>query len=199
MQSETPKRSTTQTYGVVAAVFKDCSHANDAVADLNREGFSGARVGVACPSKSSGSTEAVRLSPGQTGPLGEEHSLIWRLRRSFEHDLHRSGHEQMAGDNKDHSKDEPFEPYTQIDLWSALGGLGMQQDSIGLLHMEMGDNGAFVIVDAGHSWEKAEAILEKNSGVIRSDAVTNRTPAPKMEGASYKPGPGSQSETFQDN
>lgn len=178
MQAESLKRTATGKYGFVAAVFTSCAHANDAVSDLNREGFTAERIGVAFP--------GVPCDPPASGShhtLGEEHSFLWRLRRSFEHDLHRSGDAQMSGKATNPSDTAPPAPYSEVGLSDTLGALGMPEDSIQLIHREMGEKGAFLLVDAGGLWQKAELVLQRNGGVIRTDAVTNQSPSPAVKAA----------------
>jgi hypothetical protein len=187
MQAEHLKRTLTGRYGLVAAVFTSCAHANDAVADLNREGFEGERIGVACAS----------TAPVAATTLGQEHSFIWRLRRSFQTDLHRSGEHQMAGKGPVDITAQAPAPYSDISLDEALGALGMTPDGISLIRREMGEKGAFVIVDGAGDWQKAEDALQRNSGVIRTDAVTNRMPSPRM--ATEPRTTGRLAESFDDN
>ena len=196
MQAESLKRTVTGRYGLVAAVFTDCAHANDAVADLSREGFSAQRIGVAFPTKGLG-TAGQKEAASVHHDLGEQHSFIWRLRRNFEHDLHRRGESQLAGSSKGGKDESAGHPYSEVNLWEALGALGLPDDSIQLINREMTEKGAFIIVDGDKQWQAAEAVLVRNSGVIRTDAVTNQMPSPRVT-----VGPGSighAADSFDDN
>jgi hypothetical protein len=152
--------------GVVAALFLKKKHVCDAVSDLNKAGFDKGRIRVAY------STER----PG--GPDGEaegtdEHSMSWRLRHSFNRDLHHQGAEIVAAPNEQISN--PAEPlYSVVNLHDCLQAMGLTEARIGLIDHEIGPEGALMLIDAGERWKEATTIVERDCADVRTDTATER-------------------------
>ena len=109
-----------------------------------------------------------------------EHSVIWKLRDSFERDLHHQGASQIAGETG-HGNAREVSPYTEVDLRKALSEMGVAPDRISLLEREIGE-GVLVLVKCGGHSEKAEEILERNEGTIRTDTALEVAPKISAEG-----------------
>ena len=161
---------------LVVALFASSQAALGALADLTDAGFSNGQISIAFSAEGKqaelGKTEAHYRS--QDAVSEEMTSLVWKLRRGFEHDLHRSGTAQMTGQDKDLSSGEPLQNYSEIDLRETLESMGVAEDRILLLNREITENGALVLVDAGDRSKEAESIVERNSGQIRTDTATER-------------------------
>jgi hypothetical protein len=147
---------------LVAAVFFDQTSARDAIADLNLAGFHANEIAVAVPEYRK--REASLNTDGK-------HSILWKLRHSFEHDLQSQGADLSHG--KDlaaaNSEDRPF---TEIDLVESLTELGVARDTIKLLEDRMGADGLLIAVHAVDRIDEVESILVKNRGMLRSVMVT---------------------------
>jgi hypothetical protein len=153
---------------LVIGLFVQGKCFRDAVADLAQAGFSRSEIRAAFP------IEGQRyLTPrSATKPTNVKHSLIWRLRQSFEHDLHRRGRDQLSGTPEDESFSEVKLLYSEVPLRDTLRALGVAEDRIVLLNNEMGADGALLLVDAGRSRTNVESILQRNAGIIRTDTAT---------------------------
>jgi hypothetical protein len=157
---------------VAAAVFLKCKCASDAIADLAHAGFGKRQIQVAFSTGTLGTSRPEETHPDLGADSSKEHTLTWKLRQNFEHDLHRSGAQQITRepDCFSSSKNDPL--YTAVSLHDTLREMGVAEDRISLLNWEIGTDGALVMVDAGERWKEATAILERNSGTIRSDTAT---------------------------
>lgn len=179
MQTEPLKNIGTTTYGVVVALFKQTKHVCDAVADLAHAGFGKEQIRVAFPfgneNESRTSAEA-RHEVRQADPW-DQHSLSWKLRQSFQHDLHRKGADQIAGEDQGDSSTRIEAKCSEVDLRHSLMALGAGEPTVHLLSDEAGPDGAIVLVDAGHRWKEADSILDRNSGLIRTDTATALPPS----------------------
>jgi hypothetical protein len=147
---------------LVAAVFFDEKTARDAVADLQLAHFHSDHIAVAVP-------ENRKSEPPLNGR--GEHTIRWKLRHSFQHDLQSHG----AGlstkeDEAAATAEDP--PYTEIDLVENLTDLGVARDTIRLLEDRMGAHGLIVIVHAKDRIDEVESILVKNRGMLRTPMVT---------------------------
>lgn len=161
---------------LVAAVFLKVISARDAIADLKIAGFHTTDIGVALSKQGEreqqGGPEAVRAPDNLEG----KHSIPWKVRHSLKHDSH--SHGPGFSSQKDAAEANEEQPvYTAIDLTDTLRGLGVAEDTIQLLHQEMGKDGLFILVHAGDRGEEAESILERNRGFLRTVMVTERTHA----------------------
>jgi hypothetical protein len=163
---------------LVVALFTDSQSANGAVADLKDAGFSNGQISIAFSNagKQARRGKAGVHSPGEHAVSGKGNSLAWRLRRSFEHDLHRSGTDQMAGQDENLSSNEPEQPYSEVDLRETLLSIGVAEDRILLLDHEITEKGTLILVNAADRSKDAESIMERNSGKIRTDTATERAP-----------------------
>ncbi len=148
----------------VVALFTDLKNAKDAICDLSRAGFGASQINVAYASAAEGHPDVSRA----------EHSVIWKLRDSFERDLHHQGASQIAGETGQGNARE-VSPYTEVDLRKALSEMGVAPDRISLLEREIGE-GVLVLVKCGGHSEKAEEILERNEGTIRTDSALEVAP-----------------------
>jgi hypothetical protein len=147
---------------LVAAVFFDQKTARDAIADLQLAGFHADHIAVAVP-------EYRKSEPPISGR--GEHTVRWKLRHSFEHDLQSHGAGLSAKKELEAATlEDP--PYTEIDLVENLSDLGVARDTIRLLEDRMGAKGLIVIVHAKERIDKAESILVKNRGMLRTPMVT---------------------------
>jgi hypothetical protein len=148
---------------LVAAVFLDETAARDAIADLKLAGFRAADIGV-CTSCGGGHKDA---------HPGGKHSLRWKLRHSFQADLHKQGpgvptskgHEALAAQEEI--------PYTELDLREAMQALHMPEDTIKLVDEEVGPGGLLIFVAAGYERQReVESILERDRGILRTSMAT---------------------------
>lgn len=143
----------------ITAVFVNIHDARGAIADLQDAGFAPDEIRVAFSTYSS-------FGPGSASG---EASLPWRLKHLFTQDMHLRGEQQMHGIN---ARDvAPKIPYREVGLVETLREIGLNPDRVELLNREVGDHGALVLVDAGFVERKAEAILQKNCGRIRTDTA----------------------------
>jgi len=164
---------------VVVALFGQTRQVSDAVADLKHAGFDKyqIRVGFAAEehqhSKGNGHAKAI----GATEDPRKQHTLSWRLRRSFELDLHRRGETQLSRNRKSKAPSVGLhELYSAVNLHDALQSLCAREDRIRLLKNEIGPRGAIVLVDAEGRWKEAESILARVAGKIRTDTATELPP-----------------------
>ncbi len=149
---------------IVVGLFTDLKNAKDAISDLSRAGFSASQINVAYASAAKGHLDV----------SSAEHSFIWKLRDSFERDLHHSVTSQVAGETSTGDASE-ISPYTEVDLRTALSQMGVAPDRISLLEREIGA-GVLVLVKSGGHSKKAEEILERNEGTIRTDSALEAAP-----------------------
>lgn len=159
---------------LVVALFIRSKCFRDAIVDLAHAGFSKDQIRVAFPIEGQ-----PYLTPHAEGKPShpeahpeEEHTRIWRFKQSFEHDLYRSGAEQMAGVHEDSASNELETLYIKVSLREALAALGVAEERIVLLNNEMGPDGAIILLTAGPRWREAESILQHDSGLIRTDTAT---------------------------
>ncbi len=144
---------------VVVGLFTHLKNAKDAICDLSAAGFSASQINVAYASS----------APGHSDVSNAEHTLVWKLRDSFERDLHKQGADQVAGKTGNGSGRE-VSPYTEVDLRKALTEIGVAPDRITLLEHEIAA-GVLILVKSGGHAEQASRILEHNEGTIRTDTA----------------------------
>jgi hypothetical protein len=149
---------------VVVGLFTDLKNAKDAICDLSRAGFDASQINVAYASPSKVHADVSNA----------EHTILWKMRDSFERDLHHSGSSQMAGKTGSGNAGE-ISPYTEVDLRTALSEIGVAPDRISLLESEIGAGVLLLVKGRGYS-EKAEEILEHNEGTIRTDTALEAAP-----------------------
>jgi hypothetical protein len=156
---------------LVIGLFVQGKCFRDAIADLAQAGFRKNEIRAAFP------IEGQRyLTPhSSTKHTKVKHSLSWKLRQSFEHDLHRSGRDQLSGAPESSSFNNVEFLYSAVPLRDTLRALGVAEDRIVLLNNEMGADGALILVNAGDRQMKVESILQRNSGIIRTDTATERS------------------------
>jgi hypothetical protein len=161
---------------LIAALFFDHVSARDAIADLKTAGFGASSIGTALSEKGKQAHASSDASHISTQPVPEgKHSLLWRLRHSFERDLHSQGTDLSSReDAAAANEDEP--PYTEIDLTDTLVGLGIAEDTIRLLDREIGVDGVLIMVDADDLANEVESILAQNRGMLRTSIATERSP-----------------------
>ncbi len=147
----------------VVGLFTDLKNAKDAICDLSRAGFGASQINVAYASAAEGHPDVSRA----------EHSVIWKLRDSFEWDLHHSLASQVAGETGAGDGRE-ISPYTEVDLRTALSEVGVAPDRISLLEREIGEGVLVLVKGGGHS--NAEEIMERNEGTIRTDSALEVAP-----------------------
>jgi hypothetical protein len=147
---------------LVAAVFFDQTSARDAIADLNLARFHADEIAVAAPEYRK-----------QNAPLDTvgEHSMLWKLRHSFQRDLQSHGADLFSEKHlaKASAEDPPF---TEIDLVDSLSEMGVARDTIKLLEDRMGEDGLLILVHAPERIDEVESILVKNRGMLRTVMAT---------------------------
>jgi hypothetical protein len=153
---------------LVAAVFFDDVSARDAMADLKLAGFAAESIGVAI-------SEQGKRADLPTDVDGK-HSLLWRLRHSFQHDLHSKGPGFSTQADPAAASAENL-PFTELDLPESLLKAGVAPDTIQLLNDRMGTDGLLIVVDAGERLNEVESILVQNRGMLRTAMVTQQTHA----------------------
>ena len=151
---------------LVAALFFDEVSARDAIADLKLAVFSAGQIGVALSKQ--GKLEQTRSVPCD---LQGKHSMWWKFRHSFEHDLHSHGAGLSSTKDEVATRGETT-PYTEVDLNDTLRGIGVAPATINLLDHEIGVNGMLILVDAGDRCDEIESILERNRGMSRTVMAT---------------------------
>jgi hypothetical protein len=145
---------------VVVGLFTHLKNAKDAICDLAAAGFSASQINVAYASGE---------AQGHPDLLRAEHTLVWRLRSSFERDMHHHGADLLRGPVGSGDVGENS-PYTEVNLREALSEIGVAPERISLLEDEIGA-GVLVLVKSGGHAEKASTIMEKNEGTIRTDTA----------------------------
>ncbi len=153
---------------LVAALFFDEVSARDAIADLKLAGFSAGQIGVALSKQ--GKLEQTGTVPCD---LAGKHSIWWKFRHSFEHDLHSQGADLSSTQDKAATTREAT-PYTEVDLTDTLHAIGVAPATIGLLDREIGADGMLIMVDAGVRCDEGESILERNRGMVRTVMATEQ-------------------------
>jgi len=163
---------------VVVALFGQRRQVSDAIADLTNAGFAKYQIRVAFADEAqqnhAGNGNGKSSHNGPNGSGRNAHTLSWRLRRSFELDLHRSGREQLARKGNGSSFLKVGDQYSRVNLHETLLNLCVIEDRIRLLKSEIGPSGALVVVDANDRWNEAESILARVAGKIRTDTATER-------------------------
>jgi hypothetical protein len=153
---------------LVAALFFDETSARDAIADLKIAGFSAGQIGVALSKQ--GKLEQTGSVPCD---LQGKHSIWWKFRHSFEHDLHSQGADLSSTQDKAATSTQAM-PYTEVDLNDTLQAIGVAPATIGLLDREIGADGMLIMVDASDRCDEVESILEKNRGMLRTVMATEQ-------------------------
>ena len=88
-------------FHLVAAVFLDEVSARDAIADLKLAGVRANQIGVALSGEGK---RAHALNPDAKhlpGDMEGKHSILWRVRHSIQHDVHR--HEGLGLSSREHA------------------------------------------------------------------------------------------------
>jgi hypothetical protein len=174
MWNQQGQMASTRRGDLVAGLFFDEVSARDAIADLNIAGFRSGQVGVALSEL--GKLELMKSldAKGMPCDLQGKHSIWWKLRHSFEHDLHSHGAGLSSTQDVAAAKGEAT-PYTEIDLNDTLRGLEVAPATIKLLDREIGASGMLILVDAGDRTDEAESILERNRGMSRTVMATEKS------------------------
>jgi hypothetical protein len=168
MWNQQGQMTATKPADLVAALFFNEMSARDAIADLKIAGLRAGQIGVALSKRGKlGHTESVPCD------LHGKHSILWKFRHSFEHDLHKSGAGLSSTQDALVSTAERT-PYTEVDLDDTLRGIGVAPATIKLLDREIGANGMLILVDAGDRCDEIESILEQNRGMSRTVMATER-------------------------
>jgi hypothetical protein len=147
---------------LVAAVFFDQTSARDAIADLKLARFQPDQVAVAVPEYRK-----------QDAPLDTKgkHSMLWKLRHSFENDLQSQGAD-VSSEKSLSRAHAGNPPYTEIDLVESLSAMGVARDTIKLLEDRMGEDGLLILVHAPERLDEVESILVQNRGMLRTVMAT---------------------------
>jgi hypothetical protein len=174
MQTDLIQSTISDARNLVVALFMNIQDARGAIADLADAGFGRSQIRVIFSEQAKiviREDSDVRAVDKQSTLDGGK-SLVWRLRRSFNHDLHRSGTDQMTGQDQNQSSSSSAALYSELSLREALSPLGVAEDTIGLLNRGMGPHGLLILVDAGLRCSQTQSILERNAGIIRTDTAT---------------------------
>ena len=155
---------------VVVGLFTEIKNAKDTIYDLSRAGFDASQINVAYASDTERRADIARA----------HHSILWRLRDSFEQDLLHHGPLQITGETANGDAREAS-LCTEVDLRTALSQVGVASDRISLLEREMGA-GVLLLVKAGSHREMAHEIVERNNGTIRTDTALETAPKISAEG-----------------
>jgi hypothetical protein len=169
-----------QTIGVtpshlVAAVFLDEVSARDAIADLKLAGVRANQIGVAL------SDEGKRLhalnpdAQHLPGDMEGRHSILWRVRHSIHHDVHRHEGRGLSSRQDAAAANDEQPCFTEIDLTDTLRELGIAEATIKLLHHQVGAKGFLILVDARDNENQIDSILLKNRGMPRTVMVTEQS------------------------
>jgi hypothetical protein len=168
MWNEQGQMVTANPANLVAALFLDEISARDAIADLKIAGLSAGQIGVALSQRGK-----LEHSQSVACDLHGKHSIRWKLRHSFEHDLQSHGADLSSKHDEVTAMAETT-PYTEVDLDDTLGRIGVAQATINLLDREIGANGMLILVDAGVRCDEIESILGRNRGMPRTVMATER-------------------------
>ncbi len=160
---------------IAAALFLDPACLHDAVADLRQAGFDDISIAFSIEAKREPQKDLKAQRARKEALSGEKHTFPWRARRGIEEDVHRSGSEILAGQGKD--QNASGSPTKEVDLEETLRGMGVPQYRIDLMSREIGIGGSLLLVEAGRRSEEAQAIMEQNCGINRTDTATERAPA----------------------
>ncbi len=164
-ESITGRMNTLKLKEVVAAVFLDEVSARDAIAELKIAGFRSEQVG-ACLSE-----EGKQAHKALPTDMDGKHSLVWRLRHSFERDLHSRGSDIFGSEEAAGAEGQEW-LCTELDMKETLRNWGVAEDTIHLLNCEVTPSGVLILVHAGSRREEAAVILERNRGIIRTAMAT---------------------------
>jgi hypothetical protein len=178
MQTVIQKNARLAASDLVVSLFTDIQSASGAIADLGDAGFDKSQILVALSTEGRRGQKHLSIVQDLADQehLEQTKSLAWRLRRSFEHDLHRRGTDQMAGQDKNQSSGEAILPFTEVNLGDVLLPLGVCEDTVQLMDREIGPDGVLILVHAPFHCKEAQSILERNTGIIRTDTATESHP-----------------------
>jgi len=168
MWNEQGQMAATKPADLVAALFFNEMSARDAIADLRIAGLRAGQIGVALSKR--GKLEQTKSVPCD---LHGKHSVLWKFRHSFEHDLHSQGADLSSKKDEVATRGETT-PYTEVNLDDTLRGIGVAPATINLLDREIGASGMLILVDAGDRCDEVESILERNRGMSRTVMATER-------------------------
>jgi hypothetical protein len=159
---------------MVAAVFLDEVSARDAIADLKLAGVHANQIGVALSDEGKQAhalhPEAKHLPSDMEG----KHSLLWRVRHSIQHDVHKHEGRGLSSRPDAAAANEEQPAFTEIDLTDTLREQGIAEATIKLLHHQVGAKGFLIMVDAGDDQDRIDSILLKNRGMPRTAMVTEQ-------------------------
>jgi hypothetical protein len=159
---------------LVAAVFLDEVSARDAIADLKLAGVRADQIGVALSDEGKRAQVLNQDAKHLPGDLEGKHSVLWRVRHSIHHDVHRHQGWGLSSRQDAAAANQEQPPCTEIDLTDTLHGLGIAEATIKLLHHQVGAKGFLILVDAGEDEDRIESILLNNRGMPRTVMVTER-------------------------
>ncbi len=158
-QSTTFRVASRTVHTVALAYFSDYRGVSDSVRDLCVAGFDEFGINVSASSVAGVSTARSKV-------VGE-HSKLWLWRKIRLHDRHRSGANQMRG--LDPTPLEGMSPTCPVlDLTLSLNAMHVPPSMIALLQKGVENEGTFVLVDAADRVQEADAILDRNAGLLRT-------------------------------
>ena len=160
---------------VVAAVFLDEVSARDAIADLKLAGVRASQIGVALSDEGK---QAHALNPEAKhlpSDMEGKHSLLWRVRHSIQHDVHKHEGRGLSSRPDAAAANEEQPAFTEIDLTDTLREQGIAEATIKLLHHQVGAKGFLILVDASDHENQIDSILLKNRGMPRTVMVTEQS------------------------
>ena len=174
MWNEQGQMATTKPADLVAGLFFDEMSARDAIADLKLAGVRANQIGVALSDEGK---RAHALNPDAQhlpGDMEGKHSLLWRVRHSIHHDVHRHEGLGLSSRHDAAAANEEQPCFTEIDLTDTLRELGIAEATIKLLHHQVGTKGFLILVDARDNENEIDSILLKNRGMPRTVMVTEQ-------------------------
>jgi len=164
----------TKPSSLVAAVFLDEVSARDAIADLKLAGVHANQIGVALSDEGK---QAHALNPEAKhlpSDMEGKHSLLWRVRHSIQHDVHKHEGRGLSSRPDAAAANEEQPAFTEIDLTDTLREQGIAEATIKLLHHQVGAKGILIMVDARDRADQLECILLNNRGMPRTVMVTEQ-------------------------
>ena len=159
---------------LVAAVFLDEVCARDAIADLKLAGVRANQIGVALSDEGKRAHVLHPEAKHLPGDMEGKHSLLWRVRHSIQHDVHRHEGPGLSSRQDAAAANEEQPAFTEIDLTDTLRSLGIAEATIKLLYDQVGAKGFLIMVDAGDDEDRIDSILLNNRGLPRTAMVTEQ-------------------------
>lgn len=164
---ELTSRVTLRTIDNVAlAYFSDPRRVSDSIRDLCTAGFAACNINISLSKKQTAAMLAGAEDDSLPNAIGS-HSVPWKWNRSWQHDRHRRGADQLSGLNP--TPDEGANPTCySFDLGVVLRAMHVPAQVITLLQSDAQTSGQFMLVDATNRVPEADRILDGNAGYLRT-------------------------------